>query len=1078
MTGRAPAYLRAPVCIVVAVLLGFTPLVHARAADLQSVHHFSIPPQSLDTALLAFSDQAKVQVLMQGGAKADARSSGAVGELISLDALLTILRNTGFGYEQIDEETVAIVPARNQPSETSLESDRKLWPIRLAQGGPPSAQDANQQSQAAPEDLQSSKTQTTGPAPVQEGRGSQAKLEEVVVTGSLIQRADLETPSPVQVISAAQIQQSGYTNISDVMRNLPASGQGALSQGNGTALAAGASGVALRGLTVGGTLTLIDGQRMVAYPLSDDNQRSLVDVSAIPFNAIDRVEVLKDGASAIYGADAIAGVVNIILKKTYVGTEMTAEGGISQRGDGATSHFAAISGIGDLTKDGHNAYIAVDFHHQNPILAADRSGDVSTLDWSGYPGGVNTTPGAGTNPFIPFPASVTGYLVDPNSGATTYLPGCTAAAQAANQCTFTYRGLQIQPTTQQLNILGKLTLRMGENWQSSITASLFNSRAAQVDSAYASTNYPGATLIPIGPGLQPSIIPYTFTVPANYPGNTTGTTQDLVYSFHELGIPGIRTDTNTYRLLANVKGTQAGWDIDATIGVMYSRMQERLLGFIEPQGLQAALNNGYLVGSGASSAAAAALFAPVADETPTSSLGIVDVHGSRTLLPLPGGPLALAAGFQFFQKRLNDPPFPSVQAGLQEDNAIYAVGSQSAASAFLELDAVPLEQLELNGAVRYDHYNTYGGSTTPKFGIKYTPWEPLAVRATWGKGFRAPSIAESSQSGGVGGAGSVPDPVLCPHPANITAAGNFPSQCSVALLGYDFANPNLRAVTSTDLTAGLLIQPVKSLNVSIDYYRINLQNDIISAYNAGGLLNYTSLVRGPPALEPYCVSDGNCATIMTTPVGRAAFATYPYVNAGKTTTSGIDLSVQSRIDLGALGGLTTSLDFTHMLEYNYLYQGVMYQLAGTHGPSSVSGDTGTPRDRATLSLAWSRGPANVTASLNYTSTFSITDPTAGFSTCEEALLGSGATYGARFTPNATIPASLCYVHDFVELNLYARYEVSSHLALHAAITNLLDRGASLDMQTYGGGGQMAYNSAYQQDGVVGRYFTLGATYRF
>src|SRR5580692_558096 len=143
------------------------------------------------------------------------------------------------------------------------------------------------------------------------------ELQEIVVTGSLIRRTDTELPSPVQMITSADIADSGYSSITDVLRNVPANGQGALSQSFGQAFAAGASGVALRGLTVGATLTLIDSERMVAYPLNDDNQRSFVDVSAIPIDAIDTIEVLKDNASALYGADAIAGVVNIKLKKSY-----------------------------------------------------------------------------------------------------------------------------------------------------------------------------------------------------------------------------------------------------------------------------------------------------------------------------------------------------------------------------------------------------------------------------------------------------------------------------------------------------------------------------------------------------------------------------------------------------------------------------------------------------------------------------------------------------------------------------------------------------------------------------------------
>ena len=183
------------------------------------------------------------------------------------------------------------------------------------------------------------------------------ELSTVVITGSLIKRTDTETPSPVQIITADDLKQSGYTNIADVLRNLSANSQGALGQSFGQSFAAGGQGVALRGLTVGGTLTLIDGERMVSYPLSDDNQRSFVDITAIPFNAVEGVEVLKDGASALYGADAIAGVVNVKLKRKFVGAEITAEAGTSYKRDGTGYHLAGIVGTGDLLNDGYNAYL-------------------------------------------------------------------------------------------------------------------------------------------------------------------------------------------------------------------------------------------------------------------------------------------------------------------------------------------------------------------------------------------------------------------------------------------------------------------------------------------------------------------------------------------------------------------------------------------------------------------------------------------------------------------------------------------------------------------------------------------------
>ena len=275
--------------------------------------------------------------------------------------------------------------------------------------------------------------------------------QEVVITGSLIKRTDTETPSPVQIISDEQLVNSGFTQVSDVLRNLSANGAGTLSQGFGQAFASGASGIALRGLSVGDTLTLIDSERMVSYPLADDGERSFVDVTAIPFNAIDSVEVLKDGASALYGADAIAGVVNIKLKPTFVGAQLTAEGGATQYNDGWTWHAAGILGTGDLASDGYNFYAALDWHRQDLIWGSSRSGAWTNLNWGFLPGGVNTTPGAIGAQNLVYPDSATGYTIN-NGAITGYLPGCNAALQAADKCTFSFPG-QIQPPTEQTNFL-------------------------------------------------------------------------------------------------------------------------------------------------------------------------------------------------------------------------------------------------------------------------------------------------------------------------------------------------------------------------------------------------------------------------------------------------------------------------------------------------------------------------------------------------------------------------------------------------------------------------------------------------
>ena len=177
---------------------------------------------------------------------------------------------------------------------------------------------------------------------------SDTELQTVVVTGSHIRRTDTETPSPVQVITADEMKESGFTTVQQLLTSLTANSQGTLSQSFTGAFATGAAGIALRGLNVGYTLILIDGHRSAPYPIGDDGQRSFVDTASIPFDSIERIEILKDGASSIYGSDAIAGVVNVILKKSFTGAQITADAGTSNHADGTTGHIAATFGRGDL----------------------------------------------------------------------------------------------------------------------------------------------------------------------------------------------------------------------------------------------------------------------------------------------------------------------------------------------------------------------------------------------------------------------------------------------------------------------------------------------------------------------------------------------------------------------------------------------------------------------------------------------------------------------------------------------------------------------------------------------------------
>ena len=267
----------------------------------------------------------------------------------------------------------------------------------------------------------------------------------------------------------------------------------------------------------------------------------------------------------------------------------------------------------------------------------------------------------------------------------------------------------------------------------------------------------------------------------------------------------------------------------------------------------------------------------------------------------------------------------------------------------------PVKQLEFDAAVRYDHYNTYGGQATPKFGFKVTPIDMLSFRATWGEGFRAPSISESAVAGTAFGEGNTNDPLLCPNGVT-NVKGTFNALCAYPAIGVNTTNRNLKAVTSKTTTLGVIFEPAPTFNVSADYYRVQLDNDIISASAAGGFgASFLQLQRGAPALLAQCTNTTtngtpcNTVNVLTNAggmtVGYPAYELIPYVNAGETTTSGIDSRYAQSLRTQGRSGAVERRDQCagmRVNEFEYGYQGTIFNLVGTHGPSSISGDTGNP----------------------------------------------------------------------------------------------------------------------------------------
>ncbi len=439
------------------------------------------------------------------------------------------------------------------------------------------------------------------PAFAQEG------LQKVEITGSSIKRTESEGVATTQILSRKDIEQTGKTSIADVVRSISADNNGSVSSSSTNGFAGSASGVSLRGLSVSSTLVLINGRRTAPYGFGDDGQRSFVDLNSIPLDAVDRIEILKDGASAIYGSDAIAGVVNIILRQNYVGQSVSANIGQSSRGDGRVTSASASVGFGNLQTDKYNVFLNIDAKKQEKIWQKDRDDYIGQADarpWGGRDqrvGFITSGNGGGSN-FLGTvrPVSATGGVIagrgvqqlkgtcDPKNLDPV---GGTSLDNAGGGCLFDPVQYQtVQPETQNLNLYTRATFAINEATTAYTELGLFNSKAktqttpsgltgtgfdlvnARVNNT---SNGPDQLLLPIGHPDNP------FTDARARPrwlDASRPRTSDL--------------ETTVTRFLAGVKGNIAEWDYDTGFLYAESKTDRTQNGYYRTSALKAAVANG------------------------------------------------------------------------------------------------------------------------------------------------------------------------------------------------------------------------------------------------------------------------------------------------------------------------------------------------------------------------------------------------------------------------------------------------------------------------------------------------------
>jgi len=895
----------------------------------------------------------------------------------------------------------------------------------------------------------------TAAVPAAFAQEAATNLDRITVTGSNIPRTNTETPSPVQVVTRQEIDRTGKTTVAEYLQTLTSDGAGSIPKSFGNGFAGGGAGISLRGLGAGSTLVLLNGRRMATYGLADDGQKVFTDLSTIPLDAVERIDILKDGASAIYGSDAIAGVVNIILRSDFEGAILRGSYGISGDSDGDTRKATLTAGTGNLASDGWNAFFSLDVGKTDAIKISDRknrkwigTGDIRRYGYDAadaqFLGGAylsgGTAGGTGPNGSV---FDNTAHLVAlPGCAGLTTIPGQTDATAQAQGCLWDpaqqYRDLS--PEEKYVNVFGRASFAFGEGGEIyteigySKKETTFSNTPSGVSGGW---GYPG------GPVNANSGAGAT-TLYAGHPDNPLPYAARLRYSAWDVG-PRVTDNTNEFnRFLVGVKGNWGEWSYDTAYLHSGTDLTNKRTGFLRYSAVRCVLGNPacpagtWRIGDNANlnSQALYDYISPTISARAKSSLDMFDFTVSRSLADLKGGPLGLALGTEWRKtsNSLTPQTFTDIGDIIGLGYSAYD-GTQNVYAGYAELSAPVLEQLELSAAVRYDKYESGDSKATPKLGVKWTPADWIALRASYAEGFRAPNPAENGD-GGLAAFSNARDPVRCAiDPANECTAR------SVAIITRP--NPALEPEESKSYSVGFVLQPTSTTSLTVDAWQIKRTNEIAQgstadAIAAGNVLRDSNNIGGV----------ANSGTILAVNTG--------YVNANSSRVRGIDTDVRQTFEIGP-GQLEMDLQWSHLLKFERTEGDTTVDYVGTHGNCDVTNCIGTPQDRVNFGTTWKQGDWSVSGVVNYISSIENKDR-------------RGGDYQAFYADGSPVKK----IASFTTFDLSGRWNITDAFELNASVQNVFDRIAPLDPTTYGG---VNYNPLHFS-GAVGRYFTVGAKYTF
>lgn len=778
-------------------------------------------------------------------------------------------------------------------------------------------------------------------------------LDTVRVTGSRIKRTDVEAALPVTVIQRERIEAQGISSAEQLLSYLNIAGNGSdnLAANAGIAPADlrgnnGVSGANLRGQGADATLVLLNGRRVATHGL----RGTAVDLNSIPFAAIDRVEVLRDGASAVYGTDAIGGVINFITRNDFSGAQISGFVDLPEDGGGNIYSSNLLFGAGDLDSKGWNAFATVAVK-KNDILRGNARGFSN-----GFQPDRGLSPDTRGTPFATIfnlAGSLTGAgLVDPATGEvvngvnTLNIPGgagceaggdmmgpydyrlwSTTATNIASRygCSWDYPAAAVMQQPQEsVQLIGRATLKVGQSHEAFVEF-----MGSDVD---------------VNRQFEPNQISSSATATATFNPDTwfplndlTRDTYDMVYDglagffgadALEYGAPiayrwrcyacgprEVLTNTRAYRAMAGLEGEIGRWEYSVGLSRASSESKSRLgSGYHYVEGLQAALGSGLInpflmPGQAQSAQGIAALEAASAAGVELyggrSSVTNLDAIFSTSFGSLHGGPIQVALGtdlrreeFEFNGDQHEVQARPAIfNAPFDAANTLPSV-SRNVKAVFTEIYLPLHETLEVTLAGRYDHYSGFGGTTNPKISFMWKPIDALAFRGAYSTGFKAPEFSKlfSGATATQNTALDVADPEKCPGGVVNDAVAGCESIRPDILVG---GKPDLEPEESKQKSLGFVLAPVEWFNASVDWWEIERTNTIRTGPDLDVLRDNYDLFRDN------WIRDAS---------GEVVLIDRRFINSGGSLMSGVELDMNF---MGELAGGNYRLNLNGSYLDNY-----------------------------------------------------------------------------------------------------------------------------------------------------------------